>query len=103
VSNIFLIQMIGVVLAVAGMIALTATAHLFGTPLTPAERRRSSDEWNRRRDVYRLPINLESIVSGIFFLSGIGILIWSKFDLCPFLAYWIPSLPDIVKLVLSCR
>jgi hypothetical protein len=105
VANTFLIQLIGLVLAVAGMIALTASAHLFGTPLSSAERRRASDEWNRRRDAYayRLPINLESIVSAIFFLGGIGILVWSKFELCTFLAYWIPSLPEVARILLSCR
>src|ERR671923_2585413 len=97
-----LIQLIGVVLTAAGMIALTASAHLFGTPLSPAERRRASDEWNRRRDLYRLPFNFDVITSTIFFLGGIGILAWSKFSLCAFLAYWLPSLPYAVRLVLSC-
>ena len=101
----FLIQLVGVALAVAGFIALTAAAHVFGTPLSPAERRRASDEWNRRRDAraYRLPLNLETFTSTIFFLGGIGILVWSKFELCSFLEYWVPSLPEIAKLVLSCR
>jgi len=103
VANIFLIQMIGMILAVAGLIALTASAHLFGTPMSPAERRRASDEWNRRRSAYRLPFNIETIISTIFFLGGIGILIWSKFELCAFLVYWLPSLPDTARLILSCR
>jgi hypothetical protein len=103
VENIFLIQMIGFVLTVAGMIALTASTHLFGTPMSHVERQRASDEWNRKRSVYRLPLNLETIVSGIFFLSGIGILIWSKFEFCAFLAFWMPSLPDVARVLLSCR
>ena len=102
-ASIFLIQMVGLVLAVAGFVALTASAHLFGTPASPAERRRASDEWNRKRNAYRLPINLESIVSAIFFLGGISILVWSKFNLCAFLAYWFPPLPDMAKVLLSCR
>jgi hypothetical protein len=104
-DGVFLVQMVGLILAIAGFIALTASAHLFGTPISPADRRRASDEWNRRRDrsTYRLPINLESIVSAIFFLGGIGILIWSKFEHCGFLGYWFPSLPDAAKLLLSCR
>jgi hypothetical protein len=57
VSNNYFIQLVGVLFTVAGMIALTASAHLFGTPLSPEEKRRASDEWNHRRDVYRLPIN----------------------------------------------
>jgi hypothetical protein len=103
VASLFLIQMVGVILTVAGVIALTASTHIFGTPMSPAERRRASDEWNRRKNVYRLPLNLETIASGIFFLSGIGILVWSKFELCAFLAYWLPSLPDVARLLLSCR
>lgn len=103
--NTFLIQLIGVVLAVAGMIALIASAHLFGTPMSPAERRRASDEWNRRRDAftYRLPINLETILSAIFLFGGIGILVWSKFELCAFLAFWLPSLPEVARVLLSCK
>jgi hypothetical protein len=85
------------------MIALTASAHLFGTPLSLEEKRRASDEWNRRRDVYRLPINLEAMVAIAFFLGGIGILIWSKFNLCAFLAYWLPNPPEAIRLLLSCR
>ena len=103
VIDLFLIQLIGVVLAIAGLIALMAATHLFGTPLTRAERLRASDEWNRRRDLYRLPFNLEVIVASIVFLGGIGILIWSRFDGCEFLAYWLPTLPDAIRLLLSCR
>jgi hypothetical protein len=101
--NVLLIQLIGVVLTTAGLIALMASAHVFGIPLSPAEKRRASDEWNRKRDAYRLPINLETLVSAIFFLGGIGILVWSKFEFCAFLAYWFPPLPDAVKLLLACR
>ena len=101
-ATIYLIQLVGVVLVTAGLIALTAAAHVFGTPLSPAERKRASDEWNRRKDAYRLPINFEAIASTIFFFGGIGILIWSKFSLCAFLAYWLPPLPGLVRLLLSC-
>jgi len=102
-ANVYLVQLVGVILAVAGMMALTASARVFGTPLSPAEKRRSSDEWNRRRDVYRLPINIETIASIVFFLGGIGILAWSKFNLCAFLAYWFPPLPEAMRLLLSCK
>jgi hypothetical protein len=101
--DLFLIQLLGVILAAAGLIALAVSAHLFGTPASPAEKRRASDEWNRRKDLYRLPITPEVILSTIFFLGGIGILIWSRFNLCAFLAYWFPPLPEQVKLILSCR
>jgi hypothetical protein len=101
--NDHLIQLIGVVLTVAGLIALTASAHVFGTPPSPAEKRRASDEWNRKRDTYRLPINLETVISAIFFLGGIGILVWSKFEFCAFLAYWFPPTPEAIKLLMACR
>jgi hypothetical protein len=102
-AEIFLVQLVGMALAVAGFVALTVSARLFGTPLTPAEKRRASDEWNRRQDVYRLPINLETIASAIFFLAGIVILVWSKFNLCSFLSHWLPSLPWAVRVLMSCR
>jgi hypothetical protein len=103
VASIFVIQLIGVVLAVAGFIALTASAHLFGRPMSPAEKQRASDEWNRRKRVFRLPLNLEAIPSSIFFFGGLGILVWTGFDLCVFLAYWLPPLPEAARLVLSCQ
>jgi len=102
-TNERLIQLVGVVLTVAGLISLTASAHVFGTPLSPAEKRRASDEWNRRRDTYRLPVNLEAVLSAIFFLGGIAVLIWSRFEFCGFLAYWLPPMPEAVKVLLSCR
>jgi hypothetical protein len=98
-----LIQLVGVVLTLAGLIALTASAHVFGTPMSPAEKRRASDEWNRRRDAYRLPVNLDAVISAIFLLGGISILAWSNFEPCAFLSYWLPPLPDAIKLLLSCR
>jgi hypothetical protein len=100
--NDHLIQLIGVVLTVAGLIALTASAHVFGTPVSPAEKRRASDEWNLKRDAYRLPINLDTVISAIVLFGGIGILVWSKFEYCAFLAYWFPPLPVAVKLLLAC-
>jgi hypothetical protein len=70
VTNNYFIQLIGVLLTVAGLIALTASARFFGTPLSNEEKRRASDEWNHRRDTYRLPIDLEAIVAAAFFLGG---------------------------------
>lgn len=102
-ANVYLIQLIGVILAGAGLIGLTASAHVFGARLSPAEKQRASDEWNRRGNTYRLPVNPEDIISGLFLLGGIGILVWSRFDHCGFLTYWLPSLPTEIKLLLSCR
>jgi hypothetical protein len=102
-ADVFIIQLIGVVLVLTGFVSLTASAGLFGYPLSPADKRRASDDWNRRRDTYRLPINLESVVSTLFLVGGISILIWSNFELCGFLAHWFPTLPELAKLALSCR
>jgi hypothetical protein len=102
-ENVHLIHLVGVVLTLAGLISLTASAHVFGTPQSPADKLWASDEWNRRRDSYRLPVNFEMIISAIFFLGGIGILIWSRFELCTFLGYWLPPLPAAVRVLLSCH
>jgi hypothetical protein len=102
-ENLYLIQLIGVILTIAGLLALMASTHLFGTPLSPGDRRRASDEWNRRRNAYRLPINLETITSLLFFLGGLGVLAWSRFNYCEFLVFWVPSVPETVRLFLSCR
>jgi len=102
-ADVYLIQLVGAALIVAGAIVLAASAHAFGIPLSPAERRRASDEWNRSEDKRRWPIRLESLASIMFIAAGIGILIWSKFSLCEFLAYWLPPLPPTVSLLLSCR
>jgi hypothetical protein len=98
-TNPYLIQLVGILLTGAGMVALTAAAHIFGTPLTYEERRelRKDGNW------YRLPLNLETIASGAVFLAGIGMLTWSKFELCSFLAYWVPNLDAGIKFWLSCR
>ena len=99
-ANPYLIQLIGVLLVGAGMVALTAATHVFGTPLTYEERRRVGKEG---KNLYRLPINLETIASAAIFLGGMGILAWSKFNFCAFLAYWLPDLPEAIRLLLSCR
>jgi hypothetical protein len=101
--NIYLTQLIGIMLTGAGILALMASAHLFGTPLTPADRRKASDEWNRQGNVYTLPINFSTLASIAIFLGGIGILTWTKFELCLFLGYWVPTLPEAIKLLLSCK
>ncbi len=101
-ANIYLTQLIGVILVIAGAIALMASTHLFGPRLSPAEKRMSSDEWNRRKDRRRLPVNFEAVLSFLLLAGGIAILIRSEFSPCTFLAYWLPSLPETVKLFLSC-
>ena len=100
-ANPYLIQLIGVLLVGAGAVALTAAAQVFGTPLT----REEEERLNIRKggNWYRLPINLETIASAAVFLAGMGILWWSNFNLCAFLAYWLPGLPEAIRLLLSCR
>ena len=99
-TNPYFIQLIGIILTVAGMIALTATSHLFGKPLARDERHRMGE---RQSNVSRLPINLETIASAFVFLAGIGILTWTKFSLCAFLIYWLPDLPVAIQFWLACR
>lgn len=95
--GIYFIQLIGVVLTGLGMMALMASSYLFGRPVSWNERRRMG------ANTRRLPINFETLVSVAFFLGGMGILTWSKFNICPFLAYWLPDLPDAIRFILSCR
>ena len=99
-TNPYFIQLIGILLTAAGVIALTAVAGIFGRPLTREEKLRVDE---KLRDAYRLPINLETVASGLLFLAGIGLLKWSKFSLCAFLAYWLPNLSDAMRHLLSCR
>ena len=99
-TNSYLVQLVGILLTGAGMVALTVASRLFGRPLTREERIRMGD---KPSGTYRLPINLETIASAVLFLAGVGILKWSKFSLCAFLAYWLPDLPEAIRLLLSCR
>ena len=98
--NLYLIQLVGVLLTGLGMIALAASSYLYGKPISRDERLRMGE---KRTNVRRLPINLETIVSAAFFLGGMGILAWSKFDLCRFLTHWLPNLPDALMFILSCK
>ena len=100
-TNIYFIQLVGVILVAAGALALTATTYVFGTPLTREEEERL--KVRKGGNWYRLPINLETIASSAVFLAGMGILWWSKFSFCAFLAYWLPDLPYAIKFWLSCR
>jgi hypothetical protein len=98
-TNIYTIQLLGVLMSAAGFAALMATATLYGTPLTGEEKRRE----NRHGDVYRLPFRLETIAATLLLLAGVGILVWSKFEICSFLAYWLRGMPEALKMFLSCR
>ena len=99
-TNIYFIQLIGVLVTGLGMIALTVSYYLYGIPLSRDEEIRMNKTGKRFR---RMPFNLETIISSIFFLGGMGILTWSKFSLCAFLNYWLPTMPDAIMFLLSCR
>ena len=99
-KDIYLIQLIGVLLTAVGAIALLATAILYGTPLSREEKRR---EGYRSGNVYRMSFNFETIAATLVLLAGVGILIWTKFDLCSFLQRWLPDLQQAMRLFLSCR
>jgi hypothetical protein len=101
-ADIYIIQLIGVLLTAMGAVALSASADLYGTPLTREEKRNMDRKWEHR-DVYRLPLRLETLASTVFFLGGVGILWWSKFNHCAFLARWLPDLPEALRLLLSCQ
>ena len=99
-TNPYVLQLIGILFAAAGLIALSAAGYIYGKPLTRDERIRRGEE---RRNVRSLPLNMETIGSVALILIGISILTWSKFDSCLFLNHWLPNLPDGVKFFLSCR
>jgi hypothetical protein len=98
VANIYFVQFIGVLITAAGIVALIASAKLYGTPLTREEQERSG----QRGDSYRLPINLTTIASTAFFLGGMGILTWAKFEMYSFLNHWMSNLPEVMRIFLSC-
>ena len=102
-QNIYIVQLIGVLITGAGVLALTASKYLYGTPLTREEKRRAARDERSSGTSYRLPINLETIASALFLLGGIGILTWSKFELCSFVAHWLPDLPDALLFLFTCR
>jgi len=97
--NIYLIQLAGVITTILGIVALTASSYLYGKPLSREDKQRMGKTGS---NVYRLPINLETVLSAALFLGGAGLLTWSKFSLCGFLKYWVPSMPDAIMFLLSC-
>jgi hypothetical protein len=97
-GNLYIIQLIGVLLMAAGLAALIASA--YDRPLTRDERLRMGKE---RKHMGRLPLNPETIASTAFSLIGLGILNWSNFYICAYLAYWLPSLSNSIKFWLSCQ
>lgn len=82
-----------------GVVALTLVSHIFGSPLSYEEKRRTGTQGN----VYRMPVNLEVIVAVVILLGGVGILFWSNFELCAFLNNWVPSLSSVYRVLLACR
>jgi|OpeIllAssembly_1097287.scaffolds.fasta_scaffold2966108_1 hypothetical protein len=102
-TNTYFIQLVGMLLILAGGVALTVSARLFGTSLTREEKSRAGGDWDRKGRVYKLPINLETLASAAFLAGGLGILSWTKFNLCAFLIHWLPNLPEAVRLMFACR
>ena len=98
-KNPFIIQAVGLAIASIGVLALIAVTTLYGRPLSNEERLRLGRE---DRGTFKLPINIETIVAAILLLCGVGILAWSKFDLCTFTAYWLPDLPRFLTGTLQC-
>jgi len=98
-TNIYFFQLVGVLLTGLGMIGLSASYYLYGQPLSRKEQVRLGKNSSFRR----MPIRIDTVASVAFFLGGMGILTWSKFSLCTFLAYWLPNLPNAIRFILSCR
>jgi hypothetical protein len=99
-GNPYIIQLVGVLLIATGLTALAASAYVYAGPLTRNEKFRTG---NDRKNLRRLPINLETIASTTFVLIGFGVLNWSNFNLCAYLAYWLPSLSSSISFWLSCQ
>jgi hypothetical protein len=99
-SNPYVIQSIGLVITAVGILALIAFTTLYGRPLSDDERIRMGE---KRRDRYRLPINLETLLATVILLGGVGILYWSKFDPCLFIGHWVPNLPDTIMASFQCK
>ena len=102
-QNVYLVQLFALLLAGCGLLGLALTSQLFGTPLTRAEKHRLGDDWEDKGTVYRLPINLETIVCALLLIGGLGLLAWSKFEFCGFVTYWIPNVPQAFHTMLNCR
>lgn len=100
VRDPFIVQSIGLAITFVGVLALIAFTTIFGRPLSEEERRRIGTE---NRSLYRLPINIETVLSALLLVGGIGILFWSNFDHCRYIMHWAPNLPDTVMSMLRCN
>jgi len=98
--NQFILQATGLALTVIGSIALVALTTIYGRPLSIEERRKVGEKW---ANAYRLPFNRETVIAALVLLLGVGILAYSKFDLCLLLAHWVPNLPSTMISMLQCN
>jgi len=98
--NPYIIQSIGLAVTAIGVLALIAMMTLYGRPVSREDRHRPGE---KNRVGFNLPINIETIISTIIMLCGLGILAWSNFDLCKFIVYWLPNLPKTLMITLQCR
>ena len=98
-KNPYIIQAVGLAISAIGVLALIAVMTIYGRPLSDDERLRLGRE---NRGEFKLPINIETIFAAIIFLSGVGILYWSKFELCTFTAHWVPNLPGFLMSTIHC-
>ena len=98
--NTYHIQLVGLVMTAIGLLALAALSTIYGRPLSNEEKLRAG---KKSKNIFRLPINFETVISATILLGGIAILIWSSFDLCTFIPYWASNLPDAVMAAIKCR
>jgi hypothetical protein len=98
-GNPYIIQLVGVLITAAGLAALIASAYVYGKPLTRDEKLRLGKQGKNTR---HRPLRRETIASSAFVLLGLGILNWSNFNVCAYLAYWLPGLSNSIQFWLSC-
>ena len=98
-GNLYVIQLVGVLITAAGLAASIASAYVYGRSLRRDEKFRMGKQ---RPNPRRLPINFETVASMAFVLLGLGVLNWSNFNICAYLAYWLPGLSTSIRFLLSC-
>lgn len=90
--NVFLIQLLGVILTGAGLLGWSIYAAVYGMPLTNSEQRRTHGHHSGSQ-VFSLPINMETLALGLLIAAGVGILTLTHFSACAFIGYWWADAP----------
>jgi hypothetical protein len=102
-ENYYILQLRGILLALTGMAGLALAGQVFGRRLNASEKRRLGDDWAQKSTVYRLPFRWETLLFLGFILGGGYMLAVTHFEVCRFLAYWLPDLPQAARMMFACR